>query len=114
LRIFLHGQRRKGGNDLQLSKNDISTKKQKQTIPLSANAGCPVERLNGKRYADNWLENLLVATSAVPKRKKPPLKTAESGSLHRSIEKDREQQAGIGFHRSLLLERNLPGRNRAA
>ena len=37
---------------------------------------CPAERLNGKRYADNWLENLLVATSVVPKRKKPPLKTA--------------------------------------
>jgi hypothetical protein len=37
---------------------------------------CPAERLNGKRYAENWLENLLVATSAVPKRKKPPLKTA--------------------------------------
>jgi len=38
-----------------------------------ANGGtrCPAERLNGKRYADNWLENLLVATSAVPK--KPPL-----------------------------------------
>ena len=33
---------------------------------------CPAERLNGKRYAENWLENLLVATSAVPKRKKPP------------------------------------------
>ncbi len=42
------------------------------------NAGyrCPAERLNGKRYADNWLENLLVATSVVPKRKMPPLKTA--------------------------------------
>ena len=37
---------------------------------------CPAERLNSKRYADNWLENLLVATSAVPKRKTPPLKTA--------------------------------------
>jgi hypothetical protein len=37
---------------------------------------CPAERLNKKRYADNWLENLLVATSATPKRKKPPLKTA--------------------------------------
>jgi len=37
---------------------------------------CPAERLNEKRYADSWLENLLVATSAVPKRKKPPLKTA--------------------------------------
>ena len=33
---------------------------------------CPAERLNGKRYADNWLENLLVATSAVPKTKPPP------------------------------------------
>jgi hypothetical protein len=39
-----------------------------------ANGGyrCPAERLNGKRYAENWLENLLVATSAVPKSK-PPL-----------------------------------------
>jgi hypothetical protein len=44
---------------------------------LAENNGyrCPAERLNGKRYADNWLENLLVATSAVPK-KRPPLKTA--------------------------------------
>jgi hypothetical protein len=24
---------------------------------------CPAERLNGKRYADNWLENLLVSGS---------------------------------------------------
>jgi hypothetical protein len=39
-----------------------------------ANGGCrcPAERLNGKRYTENWLENLLVATSAVP-QKKPPL-----------------------------------------
>ncbi|MCL2120341.1 MAG: hypothetical protein FWH27_18145 [Planctomycetaceae bacterium] len=37
---------------------------------------CPAEQLNGKRFAKNWLENLLVATTAVPKRKKPPLKTA--------------------------------------
>jgi hypothetical protein len=37
---------------------------------------CPAERLNGKRYAENWLENLLVATSAKKKKKKPPLKTA--------------------------------------
>ena len=37
---------------------------------------CHAERLNGKRYADNWLENLLVATSATQKRKKPPLNTA--------------------------------------
>jgi len=29
---------------------------------------CPAERLNGKRYADNWLENLLVATSDVQNR----------------------------------------------
>ena len=38
-----------------------------------ANEGyrCPAERLNGKRYAEDWLENLLVATSAVPKRKPP-------------------------------------------
>ncbi|ESQ10078.1 MAG: hypothetical protein N838_35730, partial [Thiohalocapsa sp. PB-PSB1] len=24
---------------------------------------CPAERLNGKRYADNWLENLLASGS---------------------------------------------------
>ena len=36
---------------------------------------CPAERLNGKRYAECWLENLLVATSAVQKRKSPPHKT---------------------------------------
>ena len=44
-----------------------------------ANGGgrCPAERLNDKRYADNWLENLSVVTSAVPKRK-PPLKAALS------------------------------------
>ena len=24
---------------------------------------CPAERLNGKRYTDNWLENLLVSAS---------------------------------------------------
>ena len=43
-----------------------------------ANEGyrCPAERLNGSRYADNWLENLLVATSAVPRGKKPPLNPA--------------------------------------
>ena len=42
-----------------------------------ANGGarCPAERLNGKRYAENWLENLLIATSAVPKTK-PPLNPA--------------------------------------
>jgi len=43
-----------------------------------ANEGyrCPAERLNEKRYADCWLENLLVATSAVPSRKKTPLNPA--------------------------------------
>jgi hypothetical protein len=40
----------------------------------AANEGyrCPAERLNKKRYADNWLENLLVATSTTPKTKPPP------------------------------------------
>jgi hypothetical protein len=28
-----------------------------------AGQACPAERLNGKRYADNWLENLLVSGS---------------------------------------------------
>jgi len=42
-------------------------------INKSRNEGyrCPAERLNGKRYAEDWLENLLVATSAVQKRKPP-------------------------------------------
>lgn len=48
----------------------------RKTKEKNAGVRCPAERLNGKRYADNWLENLLVATSAVPKPKKPPLKTA--------------------------------------
>jgi hypothetical protein len=29
----------------------------------SPGQACPAERLNGKRYADNWLENLLVSGS---------------------------------------------------
>ena len=37
---------------------------------------CPAERLNGKRYAECWLENLLVATSAGQKTKSTPKKTA--------------------------------------
>jgi hypothetical protein len=43
-----------------------------------ANEGyrCPAERLNDKRYADCWLENLLVATSAVQRGKKQPLNPA--------------------------------------
>jgi len=33
---------------------------------------CPAERLNGKRYTDNWLENLQVATSLGGTEKLPP------------------------------------------
>jgi hypothetical protein len=44
----------------------------RKTREANGGARCPAERLNGKRYAENWLENLLVATSAVPKTK-PPL-----------------------------------------
>ena len=47
----------------------------RRTRAENAGCRCPAERLNGKRYADNWLENLLAATSAVPKRTPPP-KTA--------------------------------------
>ena len=32
-------------------------------VRSNGGARCPAERLNGKRYADCWLENLLVATS---------------------------------------------------
>jgi hypothetical protein len=31
-----------------------------QTVRKHAGQACPAERRNGKRYADNWLENLLV------------------------------------------------------
>jgi len=41
----------------------------RRTRKLNAGSRCPAERLNGKRYADDWLENLLVATSAVARRK---------------------------------------------
>jgi hypothetical protein len=34
-----------------------------QTVRKHAGQVCPAERLNGKRYADNWLENLLVSGS---------------------------------------------------
>ena len=34
-----------------------------QTVRKHAGQVCPAERLNGKRYADNWLENLLVCGS---------------------------------------------------
>ena len=32
-----------------------------ETVRKYAGQACPAERLNGKRYADNWLENLLVS-----------------------------------------------------
>ena len=35
-------------------------------------ATCPAERLNGKRYAENWLENLLTAASLGGTKKLPP------------------------------------------
>jgi hypothetical protein len=34
-----------------------------ETVRTYAGQACPAERLNGKRYADNWLENLLVSGS---------------------------------------------------
>jgi hypothetical protein len=34
-----------------------------QTVRKHAGQACPAERLNGKRYADNWLENFLVCGS---------------------------------------------------
>jgi hypothetical protein len=34
-----------------------------ETVRKYAGLACPAERLNGKRYADNWLENLLVSGS---------------------------------------------------
>ena len=34
-----------------------------ETVKKHGEQSCPAERLNGKRYADNWLENLLVSGS---------------------------------------------------
>jgi hypothetical protein len=34
-----------------------------QTVKKYYGQRCPAERLNGKRYAQNWLENLLVSGS---------------------------------------------------
>ncbi len=34
-----------------------------QTIQKYHGQCCPAERLNGKRYAENWLENLLISAS---------------------------------------------------
>lgn len=44
----------------------------RKTIKDNGGCRCPAERLNGKRYAENWLENLLIATSAVPKANPAP------------------------------------------
>jgi hypothetical protein len=33
------------------------------TVRKQHGQACPAERLNGKRYADNWLENLLASGS---------------------------------------------------
>jgi hypothetical protein len=34
-----------------------------ETVKKYAGQACPAERLNGQRYADNWLENLLISGS---------------------------------------------------
>jgi hypothetical protein len=34
-----------------------------ETVKKHGGQSCPAERLNGKRYAENWLENLLVSGS---------------------------------------------------
>jgi hypothetical protein len=44
-----------------------------ESVAENDGARCPAERLNGKRYADCWLTNLLVATS-IGGTKKLPLK----------------------------------------
>ena len=45
-----------------------------QAVKDNEGTQCPAERLNGKRYAENWLENLLIAaslngTKALPKKR---------------------------------------------
>ena len=42
-----------------------------ETMVANEGANCPAERLNGKRYADCWLTNLLVATSLAGTKKLP-------------------------------------------
>jgi hypothetical protein len=44
-----------------------------ETVVANEGANCPAERLNGKRYADGWFTNRLVATS-LGGTKKLPLK----------------------------------------
>lgn len=43
-----------------------------EAVTANGGASCPAERLNGKRYSTNWLENLLVATSLAGTKKTPP------------------------------------------
>jgi hypothetical protein len=42
-----------------------------ESVADNDGATCPAERLNGKRYSDNWRENLLVATSIGGTKKLP-------------------------------------------
>ena len=44
-----------------------------EAVEANAGARCPAERLNGKRYDECWLTNLLVATS-LGGTKRTPLK----------------------------------------
>jgi hypothetical protein len=39
------------------------------TVRKHHGQACPAERLNGKRYADNWLENLLASGSMISLRR---------------------------------------------
>jgi hypothetical protein len=43
-----------------------------ESVKDNDGATCPAERLNGKRYSDNWLENLLTAASLTGTKKLPP------------------------------------------
>jgi hypothetical protein len=43
-----------------------------EAVAANDGANCPAERLNGKRYCECWLENLLVATSLAGTKKPPP------------------------------------------
>lgn len=44
-----------------------------ESVTKNEGASCPAERLNGKRYADCWLENLLVAASLAGTKNLPPI-----------------------------------------
>ena len=41
------------------------------TVKDNGKTTCPAERLNGKRYADNWLQNLFTAASLGGTKKLP-------------------------------------------